>query len=113
MEPGRGGAENREMKKKNNLKVSFFFFFSSWFSAFLSTDAQLDQCSWLPDKCGEISQFELVVSGAGTEGQIRGGGVGLLSVWELVFLGLPGNCWLMQCLLVRILLTPVYLLTML
>lgn len=27
MEPGRGGAENREMKKKNNLKVSFFFFF--------------------------------------------------------------------------------------
>lgn len=24
MEPGRGGAENREMKKNNDLKVSFF-----------------------------------------------------------------------------------------
>lgn len=65
MEPARGGAENREMKKNNDLKVSFFF--SSWFFAFLSTDAQLRQCSWLHDKRGEISQFELVVSSPGTE----------------------------------------------
>lgn len=70
-----GGAENREMNKNNDLKAFFFFF---WFSASLSADAQLSQCSWLPDKCGKISQFELVVSSPGTEAQIN---EGLPQVW--------------------------------
>lgn len=57
------------MNKNNDLKAFFFF----WFSASLSADAQLSQCSWLPDKCGKISQFELVVSSPSTEAQINEG----------------------------------------
>ncbi|KAK2103131.1 hypothetical protein P7K49_016987 [Saguinus oedipus] len=45
-------------------------------------DAQLSQCSWLPDKCGKISQFELVVSSRGTDDQIN---EGLPQVWQLIF----------------------------
>lgn len=66
------------MNKNNDLKALFFF----WFSSFLSADAQLSQCSWLPDKCGKISQFELVVSSPGTEAQIN---EGLPQVWQLIF----------------------------
>lgn len=81
VETARGVAENREMNKNNDLKAFF-----SWFSAFLSADAQLSQCSWLPDKCGKISQFELVVSSPGTEAQIN---EGLSQVWQLIFPSAP------------------------
>ena len=46
------------MNKNNDLKAFFF----PLVLCFLSADAQLSQCSWLPDKCGKISQSELVVS---------------------------------------------------
>ena len=61
------------MNKNNDLKAFFFFFLVL---CFLSADAQLSQCSWLPDKCGKLSQSELVVShpgrGSDTWGAVSG-----------------------------------------
>lgn len=60
VETARDHAENREMNKNNDFKAFPFFF---WVSAFLSADAQLNGCSWLPGKCGEMGQFELKIAG--------------------------------------------------